>query len=211
MHPVIILGSFLLAPLALAAPAVPVQLQKRTPVGIPTTTDAKTQLAAITVAVQGSQDGYDRDLFPTWIIQSGYCDTRETVLIRDGTNTVQSTACASTSGTWVSPYDGETWTDASDVDIDHMVPLSNAWKSGAAAWTTAKRQSFANDLTDPQLWTVTDNVNSSKGDRGPEDWMPPLASFYCTYAKAYTRVKYVWALTITTDEKAALTSMLETC
>jgi hypothetical protein len=55
-----------------------------------------------------------------------------------------------------------------------MVPLSNAWKSGAAAWTTARRQSFANDVTNPQLLAVTDNVNQAKGDSGPEAWKPPL-------------------------------------
>lgn len=146
--------------------------------GIPTTAAAKTQLAALTVAVQGTQDGYDRDLFPTWITISGTCNTRETVLKRDGTNVVVSTACAATSGSWYSPYDGATWTAASDVDIDHMVPLSNAWKSGAAAWTTAQRQAFANDLTNPQLWAVTDNVNQSKSDSGPEDWKPPLGKFF---------------------------------
>jgi hypothetical protein len=66
--------------------------------------------------------------FVQWIIISGTCDTRETVLKRDGTNVVTSSACAATSGTWVSPYDGATWTASSDVDIDHLVPLSNAWK-----------------------------------------------------------------------------------
>ena len=67
------------------------------------------------------------------------------------------------------------WIAASDVDIDHMVPLSNAWKSGAASWTTARRQSFANDLQNPQLLAVTDNVNQAKGDQGPETWKPPLS------------------------------------
>src|SRR4051812_32563587 len=56
------------------------------------------------------------------------CNTREVVLKRDGTNVVTDSSCASTSGSWFSPYDGATWTAASDVDIDHMVPLSNAWK-----------------------------------------------------------------------------------
>lgn len=72
-------------------------------------------------------DGYSRDKFPHWITQSGSCDTRETVLERDGSGVVTSSACAATSGTWVSPYDGATWTAAGDVDIDHMVPLGNAW------------------------------------------------------------------------------------
>ncbi len=65
---------------------------------------------------------------------------REYVLKRDGSNVVTNSACTATSGTWFSPYDGATWTAASDVDIDHMVPLKNAWISGANAWTTAKRQ-----------------------------------------------------------------------
>lgn len=123
------------------------------------------------------------------------CDTRETVLKRDGTNVVQSSSCGATSGSWVSPYDGATWTAASDVDIDHVVPLSNAWKvssdhltkltardineswqSGASSWTKADRQAFANDLKNPQLLAVTDNVNSSKGDKGPESWKPPLGT-----------------------------------
>jgi hypothetical protein len=158
-----------LAPLSLAAP-VPIPA----PPGVPSTSDAESELASLTVAPQGSQDGYSRDLFPHWITISGKCDTRETVLKRDGTGVVQSSTCAATSGTWVSPYDGATWTAASDVDIDHLVPLSNAWKSGAAAWTTAQRQTFANDLIHPQLLVVTDNVNESKGDQGPEDWKPSL-------------------------------------
>ena len=80
---------------------------------------------------------YQRSLFPTWDTISGSCDTRETVLKRDGTNVVVNSACAATAGTWHSPYDGATSTAASDVDIDHMVTLKNAWISGAWAWTTS--------------------------------------------------------------------------
>jgi hypothetical protein len=78
------------------------------------------------------------------------------------------------------PYDGATWTAASDVDIDHVVPLKNAWISGASSWTTTKRESFANDLTRPQLIAVTDNVNQSKSDKSPDVWKPPLTSYHCT-------------------------------
>ncbi|ATZ55442.1 hypothetical protein BCIN_12g00380 [Botrytis cinerea B05.10] len=181
------------------------------PTGIPTTATANTELAGLTVAAAGSQDGYSRDLFPHWITISGTCNTRETVLKRDGKNVVVDSACASTSGTWVSPYDGATWTAASDVDIDHLVPLSNAWKAGASAWTTAQRQAFANDLVNPQLLAVTDNVNESKGDRGPEEWKPSLTSYWCTYAKMWIKVKYVYSLTVTSAEKAALVTMMATC
>ena len=92
-----------------------------------------------------------------------------------------------------------------------MVPLSNAWKSGAAKWTTARRRDFANDLVRPQLWTVTDNVNERKGDGGPEDWKPPLAGFWCTYTEAWVRVKGYYDLTVTAAEKGALGDMLDTC
>jgi len=92
-----------------------------------------------------------------------------------------------------------------------MVTLKNAWESGAWGWTTAKREQFANDLTDPQLWAVTDNVNESKGDKSPDAWKPSLTSFYCKYAEAWTRVKYVWHPTITAAEKSALAGMLNGC
>ncbi|KAJ1334987.1 DUF1524 domain-containing protein [Microdochium nivale] len=180
------------------------------PGGIPATATAKSQLAALTVKTYVDDGTYKRDLFPHWI-ESGGCNTRETVLKRDGTNVVTSSNCAATSGTWSSPYDGATWTAAADVDIDHMVPLKNAWVSGASAWTTAKRQQFANDLTRPQLWAVTDNVNQAKGDKSPDVWKPSVTSFYCTYAKSWVAVKSYWALTITTAEKNALTTMLNTC
>ncbi|KAF2200469.1 secreted protein [Delitschia confertaspora ATCC 74209] len=195
--------------LVLALPAP--ELVARTAPNIPTASTAKSLLTGLTVKAQGSSDGYSRDLFPHWITQSGTCNTREVVLKRDGTSVVQDSACAATSGNWYSPYDGATWTAASDVDIDHVVPLSNAWKSGASAWTTAQRQAYANDLTNPQLLAVTDNVNQAKGDKGPEDWKPPLTSYYCTYARMWVKVKSVYKLTITSAEKTALTSMLNTC
>lgn len=119
--------TLLSASLTAALPA-PLALTSRAPPNVPSASEARTQLAGLTVAAQGSQTGYSRDLFPHWITQSGACNTRETVLKRDGTNVVTDSACASTSGSWFSPYDGATWTAASDVDIDHMVPLSNAWK-----------------------------------------------------------------------------------
>jgi len=208
MRSFILLSSLIFSSGVLALPA---PAPAPSPPGVPTTATAKTELAGLTVAAQGSQDGYSRSLFPHWITISGTCNTRETVLKRDGTDVVVNSACAATSGSWYSPYDGATWTAASDVDIDHLVPLSNAWKSGASSWTTAQRQAFANDLTNPQLLAVTDNVNEAKGDSGPEDWKPPLTSYYCTYAKMWVKVKSVYDLTITSAEKTALTSMLNTC
>ncbi|MGI5242748.1 HNH endonuclease family protein [Dactylosporangium sp. CA-139066] len=182
-----------------------------TPPGIPSKATAQTQLNALTVAAEGSMSGYSRDLFPHWITISGSCDTRETVLKRDGTSVVTNSSCSATSGRWYSPYDGATWTAASDVDIDHVVPLAEAWRSGASGWTTAKRQSFANDLSHPQLIAVTDNVNQAKGDQDPTTWQPPLTSYRCTYARMWINVKYTWGLKLQSAEKSALQSMLNLC
>ena len=172
---------------------------------------AKQHLASVAVAQAAPMRGYSRAKFPHWHTVQGACDTRETVLQRDGTAVTAGSDCYPTKGRWYSPYDGATWTAASDVDIDHVVPLKNAWVSGAWAWTTGKRESFANDLGDPQLIAVTDNVNQSKGDKSPDVWKPPLTGYHCTYARMWVRVKYVWALTVTSAEKTALSTILGTC
>ncbi|MET8358916.1 HNH endonuclease family protein [Micromonospora sp. NPDC005171] len=191
--------------------AVSAQPASATPPGIPSKATAQSQLNALTVAAQGSTSGYSRDLFPHWITISGSCNTREQVLKRDGTSVVVDSSCAATSGRWYSPYDGATWMAASDVDIDHVVPLAEAWRSGANSWTTSRRQSFANDLTRPQLIAVTDNVNQAKGDQDPSTWQPSLSSYRCTYSKMWITVKYSWGLTLQSSEKSALQAMLNTC
>ncbi|MFG2300030.1 HNH endonuclease family protein [Actinacidiphila glaucinigra] len=171
---------------------------------------ARTYLASLKVATE-NRTGYDRDLFPHWITISGACNTRETVLKRDGSGVVTDSACAATSGSWYSVYDGATWTAASDLDIDHLVPLAEAWDSGASAWTTAKRQSFANDLTRPQLLAVTDNVNQAKGDQDPATWMPSRSAYACTYVRAWVQVKYYYGLSVDSAEKSKLSSVLSGC
>ncbi len=182
-----------------------------TPPGIPSKATAQSQLNALTVRAEGSMSGYSRDKFPHWITISGTCNTREQVLKRDGTSVVVDSACAATSGRWYSPYDGATWYAASDVDIDHVVPLAEAWRSGASSWTTSRRQSFANDLSRPQLIAVTDNVNQAKGDQDPSTWQPPRSAYRCTYSKMWITVKYSYGLTLQSSEKTALQSMLNTC
>lgn len=172
---------------------------------------ARTYLSQLTVGAEGSSSGYSRDKFPHWITQSGACNTREVVLKRDGTNVQQDSSCAAVSGSWYSPYDGATWSAASDVDIDHMIPLAEAWRSGASSWTNAQRQSFANDLTRPQLIAVTDNVNQSKGDKDPAEWMPPRSSYTCTYVRAWVHVKKHYNLSVDSAEKSALQSALNGC
>ncbi|WP_066948843.1 HNH endonuclease family protein [Streptomyces lushanensis] len=190
----------------LTAPSA--QAAMPTPVSAAT---ARSYLGQLTVRAEGSTSGYSRDLFPHWITQSGACDTREVVLKRDGTNVAQNSSCQATSGSWYSQYDGATWSAASDVDIDHMVPLAEAWTSGASSWSTSQRQSFANDLTRPQLIAVTDNVNQSKSDRDPAEWLPPRTAYRCTYVRAWVHVKYYYNLSVDSAEKSALQSALNGC
>jgi hypothetical protein len=196
---------------ALVCVAVAVVPAGATPPNIPSYSTAVSRLSALTVAAESHHTSYDRDLFPHWITISGSCNTREQVLKRDGSNVVVNSSCAPTSGSWFSPFDGATWTNPSDVDIDHMVPLAEAWSSGAWAWTTSRRQTYANDLGGPELWAVTDNVNQSKGDKDPAQWQPPRSAFRCTYARAWIQVKWYYNLTVDTAEKSALSSMLNTC
>jgi Protein of unknown function (DUF1524) len=121
--------------------------------------------------------------------------------------------CTVATGTWYSYYDGATWTKASDVDIDHMVPLKEAWVSGARLWSVNNRTRYANDLSFPtSLVAVTDNVNQSKGDKDPAEWLPPRTAARCTYAIQWVQVKYRWRLSINPAERTKLSSILSgTC
>ncbi|MFC7340226.1 HNH endonuclease family protein [Saccharopolyspora griseoalba] len=175
---------------------------------------AAEQLEQLQVAPAGSMDGYSRDRFEHWVAQPSAgknCNTREAVLLRDGSGTRRDNRCEATSGTWTSAYTGEKITDDSDIDIDHMVPLANAWRSGAAAWTDAEREKFANDMTNPQLVAVDSSSNRSKGDQDPSTWKPSAQDRWCEYAGDWIQVKSTYRLTVTDAEKKALGRMLATC
>ncbi|WP_405066660.1 HNH endonuclease family protein [Kribbella sp. NBC_01510] len=177
----------------------------------PSATTAATDLASLTVKTEGSTSGYSRDLFPHWITQSGTCDTREVVLKRDGTGVTVNSSCQPTAGSWYSVYDATWVASSSSIDIDHIVPLAEAWKSGANAWTTARRQQFANDLSIAQLIAVSASSNRSKGDSDPASWKPTNTSVHCIYAREWIWVKYTYGLSLQSAEKTALQQMLGTC
>ncbi|WP_200209563.1 HNH endonuclease family protein [Micromonospora coerulea] len=173
----------------------------------------RTAVANLPVATE-VRTGYDRSLFPHWIDADGDgCNTRYEVLIAEATTkpTVGS-GCSLSGGRWYSYYDNAYWTITSDLDIDHMVPLAEAWDSGARNWTTSRRQSYANDLGDSRpLVAVTDNVNQAKGDQDPATWMPPYSSARCRYINEWVATKIRWRLTVDTSEKNALTSWANSC
>ena len=156
--------------------------------------------------------GYSRDLFPHWIDADGDgCSTRNEVLIAEADDPVTvGSGCSLSGGRWFSYYDRLSWTNPSDVDIDHMVPLAEAWDSGARTWTTSVRQSYANDLGDSRsLVGVTDNVNQEKGDQDPREWMPTYDK--CRYLREWVAVKHLWRLTVDSGEKSALSSLAAGC
>jgi uncharacterized protein DUF1524 len=176
----------------------------------PDSGQAGTQLGKLKVAKAGSMKGYSREKFPHWRSTGSNCDVRDSVLKRDGSK-VKASGCNVIAGTWTSIYDGKVLDSPTKVDIDHVVPLANAWRSGASAWTTDQREDFANDLDDPQLVAVSANANRSKGDQDPSTWKPTAAGNWCAYATDWIAVKTHWKLTVTTAEKAALKDMLEKC
>jgi hypothetical protein len=141
------------------------------------------------------------------------CNTRERVLIDEAV--VEPTVddrCRSTDGRWVSLYDGVPVDDVADLQIDHLVPLADAWRSGAATWTPERRRAFANDRTSPDtLIAVTGHTNQSKGDSTPDEWLPPDEAAWCTYAAMWVRVKAAWDLSVTMPERDRLAQLLAAC
>jgi len=160
------------------------------------------------------RDGYSRDLFVHWIDADGDgCDTRREVLIAEAVVPPDvGPGCHLSGGKWVSLYDGLVLTDASDLDIDHVVALAEAWDSGAYAWTSQRREAFANDLGVPwALIAVSAASNRSKGDRDPAGWVPPLRAARCEFIVDWVAVKVRWQLTVDTAERQALLELGSEC
>ena len=169
----------------------------------------------LTVRADDTTHVYNRDSFRLWIDANGDdCDTREEVLIAESTTPVtKGSGCALAGGTWVSPYDGATWTDPADLQIDYTVPLAEAWASGAWSWTPEQRMQYANDLAVPYaLIAATSAVHESKGDRDPAQWLPSNTTSRCQYVLDWALVKYRWSLTVDPAEESELQSVLSgTC
>jgi hypothetical protein len=169
-------------------------------------------------------EGYVRDAFGSdWIDTDGNgCNQRDDVLLRDAvpgtTRVAQQGSCDHDvlAGTWRDPYTGRTlrFTDLKDlsqaeaIQIDHVVPLAEAWVSGARLWSTARREAFANDLH--ELLAVDGPTNMSKGDGDPAAWRP-RKGYQCTYARRWIAVKAHYDLAVDPSERAALRQMLGYC
>jgi 5-methylcytosine-specific restriction endonuclease McrA len=111
-------------------------------------------------------------------------------------------------GRWVCPYTGKVLTKASDVDIDHIVPLAHANATGGSSWPREKKRAFANDPDN--LLAVDDATNQAKGDKGPDEWKPPRREYWPKYARKWKAVKTKYGLTSSSAEGQALRLMEKT-
>ena len=172
-----------------------------------------TLLAGLTLAPEVTS-GYDRDLFKHWVdADRDGCNAREEVLIIESLDPVElSSTCRALSGRWLSRFDGVVITESSRLDIDHMVPLKEAWDSGANAWSAERREAFANDLDLPEaLIAVSASSNRSKSARDPAEWLPTAGSYVCQYVKDWMSVKTKWQLSVDQREFEALRSVSLGC
>jgi len=156
--------------------------------------------------------GYNRNLFKLWIdADKNGCDTRKEVLIAEATvKPKKGKKCVLSGGKWLSPYDGKTYTKDASLDVDHVVPLAEAWRSGAWAWTAQQRQDYANDITDPRaLVAVTAGVNRSKGDKDLKTWLPMKDK--CSYVISWVAIKIRYTLTFDPGEFAVVQNYFASC
>jgi hypothetical protein len=156
---------------------------------------------------------YNRKSWPHWTDEDNDCqNTRAEILIRDSLGQVKfkrNKGCSVSWGRWIGPYTGEEFTKASDLDIDHIVPLSHAHKTGASNWTRKEKRRFANDPEN--LLAVDDSTNQAKGDKGPARWKPPLKSYWCEYANRWKRIKIKYGLNSSIPEQRSLGVMGREC
>lgn len=156
---------------------------------------------------------YQRKDWPHWIDADKNCrNTRQELLIATSRAPVQfrdARQCTVKTGLWFGPYTGRTFTKASDVDIDHIVPLAHAHRHGASGWTRTQRRVFANDFEN--LLVVDDATNQAKSDKAPHEWLPPNRAFWCEYGRRWQRVKDKYRLLFSAAERYVLKQLADTC
>ena len=180
------------------------------------------KLVTLPIKGRAPKTGYNRDLFgPPWTDDNGDslghngCDTRNDILRRDLVDVQSPSGCTVLAGVLHDPYSGTTVAfqrgrgTSSRVQIDHMVPLSDAWQKGAQQWDDAKRRNFANDPIN--LQATIGSLNDQKGDGDAATWLPPNKSYRCTYVSRIVDVKSTYGLSVTQAEHDAIARILSTC
>ena len=180
----------------------------------PASASTRDRLAVLSVDDRQSPQGtYHREEWPHWAdVDGNGCDARQDALVAwsvVAATVNRSGTCKVVAGAWVSPYDGVSSNNPSDFDVDHLVPLENAFRSGGWAWSTERRRAFAN--TPGELVVASASSNRSKGSDPPDQWRPANHDSWCAYADGWVKVKSAWGLTVTTSERDALGQMLDTC
>lgn len=179
-------------------------------------------LPTITSKPEGSKTGYERDKFNVWASQptagSG-CDTRAVLLEQESTTPVnKNSRCTVTAGSWNDPYSGKPVDSPRGVQVDHMIPLAQAWRSGANEWSPKLRERFANDLQHGNLVVANSHDNNEKSDQDPARWLPPHDQ--CGYAARYVHTYAYWSgqahkegheLSMDAVEHRALSKTLSRC
>ena len=179
-------------------------------------TIAVRELAALRpLAASPTVPEYQRAAFGTaWAdVDGNHCRTRDDILARDLTKVTRRGTCTVMSGLLADPYTGTlerfTKAKASAVQIDHVVPLALAWRSGAWAWPAGKRATFANDPLN--LLAVDGRLNVDKGDAGPSAWLPPNRAYRCTYVMRFVRVSFLYGVEVSAADRARASQVLRTC
>lgn len=210
--------------LAVAAGAgVPAWQQHQDSARYPITTAdldrARQELAGLDVKGRAPTTGYSREEFgPAWAdVDRNGCDTRNDVLARDLSDLTFKDGtqnCVVLTGVLDDPYGGDTidferGERSADVQIDHVVALSDAWQKGAQQWDAATRQEFANDPAN--LLAVDGSINQAKGNGDAATWLPPSTGFRCAYVVQQIRVKAAYGLWVTEAEASAMDRQLDGC
>lgn len=171
---------------------------------------AAAMLKKIPLRPEASAATYQRAYFGGWTTRGG-CTTRQRVLT-DESRRGSAAGCSVRRGSWLSAYDGRRTKNPSSLDIDHLVPLGQAWVSGASRWTAGTRIRYANDLGYPgTLRAVSAWSNRSKGDRDPAQWLPPRRIHRCKYIGTWIAVKYRWQMSADRAERRVLRRYVKDC
>ncbi|MEV7122196.1 HNH endonuclease family protein [Kitasatospora griseola] len=195
------------------AEAHPPVVARHRAAGEEVTTTLRAAIDALPVAAE-DRTGYVRTAFKHWIdADRNGCNTRAEVLIAEALAApTVGAGCALTGGTWLSKYDDLVLADAKLLDVDHVVPLAEAWDSGAAEWSAAERQAYANDLDEPRaLIAVSAKSNRSKADKDVSEWLPSAEAYRCTYLTDWTVVKTRWGLSVDQAEADTLHRLAAAC
>lgn len=159
------------------------------------------------------QRGYDRSDWKHWLNLNENCfDARQEVLYTESLENPIVRDCRVISGKWYQAYTGQFETDPGNIDIDHFVPLQEAYNSGGWNWSPKRKAEYANDLTDSRtLIAVSASANRSKGGGDPNEWLPPNQNYLCRYIVDWIGIKYKWQMSMDESERVVTGNILNAC